>query len=125
MLFERIDREIAPMRERYEYLITHPAELEEILQAGAAKARKLATPFVQQLRSAVGIRNLAQAQKAKVRQSRHRCPSSSNTAKPTASSTSSWWPPMVNCCCKARICSPKPARALRSCSVKARRPCPL
>lgn len=67
MLFERIDREIAPMRERYEYLITHPAELEEILQAGAAKARKLATPFVQQLRSAVGIRNLAQAQKAKVK----------------------------------------------------------
>lgn len=67
MLFERIDREIAPMRERYEYLIAHPAELEEILQAGAAKARKLATPFVQQLRSAVGIRNLAQAQKAKVK----------------------------------------------------------
>ena len=67
MLFERIDREIAPMRERYEYLITHPAELEGILQAGAAKARKLATPFVQQLRSAVGIRNLAQAQKAKVK----------------------------------------------------------
>ncbi|RGE46685.1 tryptophan--tRNA ligase [Comamonas testosteroni] len=59
MLFERIDREIAPMRERYEYLIAHPAELEEILLAGAAKARKLATPFVQQLRSAVGIRNLA------------------------------------------------------------------
>ncbi|MDR0216291.1 MAG: tryptophan--tRNA ligase [Comamonas sp.] len=67
MLFERIDREIAPMRERYEYLIAHPAELEEILQAGAAKARKLATPFVQQLRSAVGIRNLAQVQKAKVK----------------------------------------------------------
>ena len=67
MLFERIDREIAPMRERYEYLIAHPAELEEILQAGAIKARKLATPLLQQLRSAVGIRNLAQAQKAKVK----------------------------------------------------------
>ena len=67
MLFERIDREIAPMRERYEYLIAHPAELEEILQAGAIKARKLATPLLQQLRSAVGIRNLAQAQKTKVK----------------------------------------------------------
>ena len=67
MLFERIDREIAPMRERYEYLIAHPAELEEILQAGAVKARKLATPLLQQLRAAVGIRNLAQASKAKAK----------------------------------------------------------
>lgn len=66
-LFERIDREIAPMRERYEYLIAHPAELEEILQAGAVKARKLATPLLQQLRSAVGIRNLAQTSKAKTK----------------------------------------------------------
>ena len=67
ILFERIDREIAPMRERYEYLIAHPAELEEILQAGAVKARKLATPLLQQLRAAVGIRNLAQASKAKAK----------------------------------------------------------
>lgn len=67
ILFERIDREIAPMRERYEYLIAHPAELEEILQAGAVKARKLATPLLQQLRGAVGIRNLAQASKAKTK----------------------------------------------------------
>ncbi|EED69230.1 tryptophan--tRNA ligase [Comamonas testosteroni] len=67
ILFARIDREIAPMRERYEYLIAHPAELEEILQAGAVKARKLATPLLQQLRAAVGIRNLAQASKAKAK----------------------------------------------------------
>ena len=67
ILFERIDREIAPMREHYEYLIAHPAELEEILQAGAVKARKLATPLLQQLRGAVGIRNLAQASKAKTK----------------------------------------------------------
>ena len=67
ILFARIDREIAPMRERYEYLIAHPAELEEILQAGAVKARKLATPLLQQLRAAVGIRNLAQASKAKTK----------------------------------------------------------
>ncbi|WP_417282269.1 tryptophan--tRNA ligase [Comamonas sp.] len=59
MLFERIDREIAPMRERYEYLIAHPAELEAILQAGAVKARKLATPLLAELRFAVGLRNLA------------------------------------------------------------------
>ncbi|MDR0227148.1 MAG: tryptophan--tRNA ligase [Burkholderiaceae bacterium] len=61
LLFERIDRELAPMRERYEHLVAHPGELEDILQAGAAKARRLATPFVRELRSAVGLRNLAQA----------------------------------------------------------------
>ncbi len=58
VLFERIDRELAPMRERYEHLIAHPAELEDILQAGADKARQLATPFIKELRSAVGLRNL-------------------------------------------------------------------
>ena len=65
VLFERIDRELAPMRERYEHLIAHPAELEDILQAGAVKARKLATPFIKELRSAVGLRNLASTTKAK------------------------------------------------------------
>jgi tryptophanyl-tRNA synthetase len=59
LLFERIDREIAPMRERYEHFVNHPAELEEILQAGAAKARGRATPFMRELRQAVGLRNLA------------------------------------------------------------------
>lgn len=59
LLFERIDREIAPMRERYDHLVSHPAELEEILQAGAAKARTRATPLMRELRQAVGLRNLA------------------------------------------------------------------
>ncbi|WP_332745179.1 tryptophan--tRNA ligase [Hydrogenophaga sp.] len=59
LLFERIDREIAPMRERYEALVGHPAELEKILKAGAGKARAIATPFMARLREAVGLRNLA------------------------------------------------------------------
>ena len=58
VLFERIDREIAPMRERYEHLVNHPGEVEDILQAGAAKARSRATPFIRELRDAVGLRNL-------------------------------------------------------------------
>lgn len=58
-VFERIDREIAPMRERYEHLVAHPQELERILQAGAAKARERATPLMRELRDAVGLRNLA------------------------------------------------------------------
>ncbi|MDH4483164.1 MAG: tryptophan--tRNA ligase [Rhodoferax sp.] len=58
-LFERIDREIAPMRARYEHLMAHPQEVEEMLHAGAAKARAVATPFMARLRQAVGLRSLA------------------------------------------------------------------
>ncbi len=59
LLFERIDREIAPMRARYQELMANPAEVERILQRGAQKARERATPFLARLRQAVGLRNLA------------------------------------------------------------------
>jgi tryptophanyl-tRNA synthetase len=58
VLFERIDHEIAPMREKYEALMRHPEQLEDILRAGATKARKIATPFTVKLRHAVGLRDL-------------------------------------------------------------------
>jgi len=58
IVFERIDREIAPMRAAYEALINDPAKIEAILHAGAAKARAIATPFMAQLRHAVGLRDL-------------------------------------------------------------------
>jgi tryptophanyl-tRNA synthetase len=58
VLFERIDREIAPMRDSYEALINNPGKLEDILQAGAVKARRLASPFMTTLRQSVGLRNL-------------------------------------------------------------------
>jgi len=58
LVFERIDREIAPMRETYLALLNDPAKIENILLAGAAKARKIATPFMRQLRQAVGLRDL-------------------------------------------------------------------
>jgi tryptophanyl-tRNA synthetase len=57
-LFQRIDAEIAPMRATYEELIAHPEKLEALLQAGAAKARKIATPFTAKVRQAVGLRDL-------------------------------------------------------------------
>jgi tryptophanyl-tRNA synthetase len=63
MLFERIDREIAPMRARYERLIAHPQEVETLLLQGAVKARAVATPFMARLRQAVGLRGLAQSVK--------------------------------------------------------------
>ncbi|MDB5889468.1 MAG: tryptophanyl-tRNA synthetase [Polaromonas sp.] len=60
-LFDRIDRDIAPMRERYEKLVSQPSHLEDILQAGAAKARSRATPLMRELREAVGLRTLGTA----------------------------------------------------------------
>ena len=58
VVFERIDREIAPMREAYLALLNDPAKIEAILLAGAAKARQIATPFMGRLRQAVGLRDL-------------------------------------------------------------------
>ncbi|HQO52195.1 MAG TPA: tryptophan--tRNA ligase [Ottowia sp.] len=57
-LFERIDAEIGPMRERYQHLMSHPAEVEALLRRGADKARALATPLMRELRQAVGLRAL-------------------------------------------------------------------
>jgi tryptophanyl-tRNA synthetase len=59
LLFERIDSEIGPMRAHYEHLVSHPQELEDVLQAGAEKARARAVPLMRELRDAVGLRSLA------------------------------------------------------------------
>ena len=64
-LFERIDAEIGPMRERYEHLMAHPEEVERLLLRGAEKARAIATPFMAELRHAVGLRPLQAASGAK------------------------------------------------------------
>lgn len=58
-LYECIDREIAPMRAKYEDLMAHPEKVEAVLQAGAARARALTQPLLQRLRTAVGLRSLA------------------------------------------------------------------
>ena len=65
LLFERIDQEIAPMRAAYEDYMAHPEKVEALLLAGAKKARAIATPFMAQLRSAVGLRGLGSAVQAK------------------------------------------------------------
>ncbi|MFD2642170.1 tryptophan--tRNA ligase [Pseudomonas japonica] len=56
-LFQLLDGQLAESRERYQQLIARPADLEDILLAGAQKARKVATPFLEQLREAVGLRS--------------------------------------------------------------------
>lgn len=59
-LFERIDQEIAPLRTRYEALMAEPAKIEAILRAGGARLRaRYATPFLAELRAAVGLRDLS------------------------------------------------------------------
>jgi len=59
-LFDRVERDIAPLRERYETLVARPDRIEEILRDGAARLRaKYATPFLRELRDAVGLRDLS------------------------------------------------------------------
>jgi len=56
-LFQLLDNELGESRERYYQLIERPADLEDILQAGARKARAIAMPFLNELREAVGLRS--------------------------------------------------------------------
>jgi len=55
-LFQLLDNELGEARERYQTLIARPLDLEDILQSGATKARRVATPFLGELREAVGLR---------------------------------------------------------------------
>jgi tryptophanyl-tRNA synthetase len=58
LTFELINEELAGARARYEALMAEPAVIEQTLQEGAEKARAFATPFLAQIREAVGIRSL-------------------------------------------------------------------
>jgi tryptophanyl-tRNA synthetase len=57
-VFEQINSELAPAREHYAELIGNPARLEEILMAGAEKARLYTRPLMEKVRHAVGISGL-------------------------------------------------------------------
>ena len=57
LLYERIETDVAPMRERYERFMADPAAIETILQQGAQKARAIATPKIAALRNALGLRS--------------------------------------------------------------------
>jgi len=61
-LFERIDSEVAPLRDRYESLIAHPQRIEAQLRDGAQRLReRYAIPRLRALRDAVGLRDLSSA----------------------------------------------------------------
>ena len=57
VLFERLEVDVAPMRESYNALMARPAVIEEILQEGAKKARAIAAPKIAELRDAIGLRS--------------------------------------------------------------------
>jgi len=54
-LFELMEREIAPLREKYDDLINDRAYLDNVLKEGAEKARIIATATIGRLRKATGI----------------------------------------------------------------------
>ncbi|MEJ1227681.1 tryptophan--tRNA ligase [Pseudomonas sp. CCNWLW56] len=56
-LFLLLDEQLGESRERYHQLIERPADLEDLLQLGAKKARAVATRFLNELREAVGLRS--------------------------------------------------------------------
>jgi len=57
-LFELLNGVLSEPRERYLALMDDPDHMESILLAGAKRAREKATPFLETLRSSVGIRKL-------------------------------------------------------------------
>ena len=58
VLFEYINEQIKPARDEYQRLIDDPAAVEAELKKGAERARELATPYLAEIRHAIGIRRL-------------------------------------------------------------------
>ncbi len=56
-LFERVNDELAPARERYEALMANPGEVETILRAGAERVRPQSQALMERVRSAVGLKS--------------------------------------------------------------------
>jgi tryptophanyl-tRNA synthetase len=54
-LFEAMEATLAAPRERYTYWREHPADLEDVLSTGAARARAIATPTLHRVRRAFGL----------------------------------------------------------------------
>ncbi len=54
-LFELVNAELSPARERYQQLMDDPDHVEAVLQRGAERAREFSVPLMQKVREAVGI----------------------------------------------------------------------
>ncbi len=56
MLFDLADRYFAPMREKYEYYMSHRDEVDEILRRGSERARVVARETLDRVRGAIGVK---------------------------------------------------------------------
>lgn len=59
VLFEKINEELSPMREKYNQLIARPDYVEAVLHAGAERIRPISKALLAKVRQAVGIRTLS------------------------------------------------------------------
>jgi len=55
ILFECINDHLAEPRKRYNELMEHPGDIEEVLVKGAQNARAISGPFLEKIRRAVGL----------------------------------------------------------------------
>jgi tryptophanyl-tRNA synthetase len=58
LLFEYINEHIKPARQEYQRLLDNPSDVERHLLKGALRAREISTPFIGEIRHAIGIRKL-------------------------------------------------------------------
>lgn len=56
-LVELLESKIGPMRPTHSYAMASPREIEDVLTEGAIKARKVAWPLLQEVKSLVGLRD--------------------------------------------------------------------
>lgn len=54
-LFELANKFIKPMREKYDYFMSHYGEVEEILKRGEERARNIASQTIERVKTAVGV----------------------------------------------------------------------
>ena len=55
ILFQDLNEELLPIREKFQDLQTRESDIEELLQENAKKVRKLTIPFLEKIKSVVGL----------------------------------------------------------------------
>ncbi len=57
IVFEKINKELAPMRKKYEELVADPQKVEDILKEGADRVPPMAAALIKECRAAVGLKS--------------------------------------------------------------------
>ncbi len=57
-LFEYVNAILKDPRKRYQELVKSPADIDDVLKAGAMKAREFSVPFLEEIRKSIGISKL-------------------------------------------------------------------